>query len=73
MPRVMTALEKKVLKAKKEDPPVFREADTIYFAKKDTTTRCYFCKQFILAGKAYQVSTDSRHFKHSECPVDKVK
>jgi len=73
MSRVMTTLEKKVLKAKKELPPVFLETSTIYFAKKDTTTRCYYCKQFILAGKAYRVSTDSRHFKHAECPVEQVK
>ena len=57
----------------KELPPVFLETSTIYFAKKDTTTRCYYCKQFILAGKAYRVSTDSRHFKHAECPVEQVK
>jgi len=73
MPRVMTSLEKKVLKAKKEEPPIFEAAGTIYFAKKDTTVKCHVCKKFIKEGDSYRVSTNSRHFKHAGCELDKVK
>jgi len=71
--KTMTSIERKVLKAKKELPPVFEETSTPYFTTKDTTTRCAICKKFILAGSTYRTSTDSRHFKHAECPVEQVK
>jgi hypothetical protein len=53
--------------------PIFEVAGVIYFAKKDTMVKCYVCRKGIKAGESYRVSTDSRHFKHVGCELDKVK
>jgi hypothetical protein len=54
-------------------PPVFRDADTIYFAKRDSGVKCHVCNQEIKEGEQYRVSTSSRHFKHAGCGLEQVK